>query len=117
MGMGAALKLKPLLANLTSILSIELLTACQAIDALAPLRTGRLAEKARALVRGVSPPGNADRPCCSQARAPARSGRRAAFASPPYIGRPHRSMKCSRCRPQLRSPGSGSDGWFLSLRW
>jgi len=62
MGMGAALKLKPLLANLTSILSIELLTACQAIDALAPLRTGRLAEKARALVRSVSPPGNADRP-------------------------------------------------------
>jgi len=61
MGMGAALKLKPLLANLASILSIELLTACQAIDALAPLRTGQLAEKARALVRGVSPPGNADR--------------------------------------------------------
>jgi len=39
MGMAAALKLRPLLSNLTAILAIELLAACQAIDLLA--RSGR----------------------------------------------------------------------------
>lgn len=62
MGMTAALKLKPILANVSTILAIELLTACQAIDLLAPLRSGTLAEKARARVRRVSPTLNADRP-------------------------------------------------------
>jgi histidine ammonia-lyase len=61
MGMTAALKLRPILSNLTTILAIELLAACQAIDLLAPLRTGVLAEKARALVRRVSAPVTADR--------------------------------------------------------
>ncbi len=61
MGMTAALKLRPILANVTSIVSIELLTACQAIDLLAPLRTGQLAEKAWSLVRRVAPPLTADR--------------------------------------------------------
>src|SRR5215472_2347746 len=51
MGMTAALKLRSLLANVAAILSIELLVACQALDVLAPLRSGALAEKARALVR------------------------------------------------------------------
>jgi histidine ammonia-lyase len=62
MGMAAALKLRPLLSNLTAILAIELLAACQAIDLLAPLRTGRLAEKAKAMLRAVSPPVTKDRP-------------------------------------------------------
>ncbi len=61
MGMTAALKLRPIVANVTSIISIELLAACQAIDLLAPLRTGQLAEKARSLVRRVAPPLIADR--------------------------------------------------------
>jgi histidine ammonia-lyase len=61
MGMAAALKLRPLLAHVTAILAIELLAASQAIDLLAPLRTGHLAEKARVLVRRVSPPLLADR--------------------------------------------------------
>ncbi len=61
MGMGAALKLRPVVANVTTILAIELLAACQAIDFLAPLRTGPLAERARRLVRGVSPPVTRDR--------------------------------------------------------
>jgi histidine ammonia-lyase len=51
MGMAAALKLRPILANLAAILAIELLGACRAIDSLAPLRSGLLAERARALVR------------------------------------------------------------------
>jgi len=62
MGMGAALKLRPLVRNVTTILAIELLAACQAIDLLAPLRTGHLAERARKLVRAVSPPLTRDRP-------------------------------------------------------
>ena len=60
--MAAALKLRPILANVGAILSIELLTACEAIDLLAPLTTGRLAERARRLVRGVAPPLTQDRP-------------------------------------------------------
>ena len=62
MGMAAALKLRPLLAHVTAILAIELLAGSQAIDLLAPLKTGHLAEQARALVRGVSAPLTQDRP-------------------------------------------------------
>lgn len=62
MGMAAALKLRPLLSNLAAILAIELLAACQAIDLLAPLRTGHLAEEAKASLRAVSPPVTKDRP-------------------------------------------------------
>jgi len=61
MGMTAALKLKPLLANVAAILAIELLAACRALDLLAPLKSGRLAEKARTLVRGAAPAADVDR--------------------------------------------------------
>ena len=61
MGMGAALKLRPLMENLTAILSIELLAACQAIDLLAPLLTGHLAGRAMDLVRRAAAPVNGDR--------------------------------------------------------
>jgi histidine ammonia-lyase len=62
MGMAAALKLRPILANTATILSIELLAACQALDCLAPLRTGQLAERARALVRQAVVRASGDRP-------------------------------------------------------
>lgn len=55
MGMAAALKLNPIVANVTSILAIELLTASHALDRLSPLKSGALAEKARRLVRKVAP--------------------------------------------------------------
>lgn len=61
MGMGAALKLRPILKNLTNVLAIELLCAAQGIDFLAPLRPGRGAEAAYALVRSVSPRLDQDR--------------------------------------------------------
>jgi histidine ammonia-lyase len=61
MGMVAALKLQPIITNATQVLAIELLAASQAIDLLAPLRTGRLAEKARQLVRRISPSLTQDR--------------------------------------------------------
>jgi len=62
MGMAAALKLQPVIANVRNILAIELLCACQALDFLAPLRSGKLAEQARQAVRKVSPHIAKDRP-------------------------------------------------------
>ena len=61
MGMAAALKLRPILGNVSSILAIELLAASRAIDLLVPLRTGLLAERARAMVRRLSAPLERDR--------------------------------------------------------
>jgi len=61
MGMGAARRLRPMLDNLQNILAIELLAACQGIDLLAPLRTGKEAQKAYDAVRSVSPRVEADR--------------------------------------------------------
>ncbi len=61
MGMGAARRLKPMLANLQRVLAIELLAACQGIDFLAPLQPGPETWKAYALVRGRSARVDADR--------------------------------------------------------
>jgi histidine ammonia-lyase len=52
--MGGARRVQPMLANLENILAIELLSACQGIDLLAPLQTGEEARKAQKLVRGAS---------------------------------------------------------------
>jgi len=54
MGMGAARRLSPMLANLRNILAIELLCACQGLDHLAPLRTGPESHKAYEIVRSIS---------------------------------------------------------------
>ena len=54
MGMGGARRLEPMLANLRHILAIELLSACQGIDFLAPLRTGAEAQRAYDIVRSLS---------------------------------------------------------------
>jgi histidine ammonia-lyase len=62
MSMGAALKTRQIADNVKTVLAVELLCACQGIDLLAPLRTGRLAERAYRAVRGVSPMLAADRP-------------------------------------------------------
>jgi histidine ammonia-lyase len=61
MGMGAARRIAPMLANLRNILAIELLAACQGIDLLAPLETGPAAQKAYAIVRKQSKPVDSDR--------------------------------------------------------
>ncbi len=61
MGMGAARRIQPMLANLRNVLAIELLAACQGIDLLAPLRTGTHAAKAQAIVRSESKMVEADR--------------------------------------------------------
>src|ERR1039457_1721973 len=62
MAMAPALKLQSVVANVRSILAIELICACQALDFLAPLRSGALAEQARGLIRQVSPHIAKDRP-------------------------------------------------------
>jgi histidine ammonia-lyase len=62
MGMAAALKLEPVIANVRNILAIELLCACQALDLLAPLHSGKLAERALHVVRKISPHIAKDRP-------------------------------------------------------
>ncbi|MGB0035271.1 MAG: histidine ammonia-lyase [Candidatus Acidiferrales bacterium] len=61
MGMGAARRIAPMMANLRNVLAIELLAACQGIDLLAPLRTGKEAQKAYSLVRAKSKMVEADR--------------------------------------------------------
>src|SRR5271155_2522335 len=61
MGMGAARRLEPMLANLRRVLAIELLAACQGIDFLAPLLPGPETRKAYALVRAISRMVEADR--------------------------------------------------------
>ena len=84
MGMGAALKLKPLLGNVAAILSIELLAACRALDLLAPLKTGHLAEKARARVRRAAPIADADQtlaPAIARVRAIVERGELAEILS------------------------------------
>jgi histidine ammonia-lyase len=61
MGMSAARRIQPMLANLRNVLAIELLSASQGIDLLTPLRTGAKAQIAYESVRAVSQMVEADR--------------------------------------------------------
>jgi len=61
MSMGAALKARRVADNVKTILAVELLCACQGIDLLAPLKTGKLAGQAHAAVRRAVPALDADR--------------------------------------------------------
>src|SRR5712664_3907145 len=54
MGMSGARRLERMLINLRNTIAIELLSACQGIDLLAPLQTGALAKKAYDAVRARS---------------------------------------------------------------
>jgi histidine ammonia-lyase len=54
MGMSGARRLERMLKNLRHTIAIELLCACQGIDLLAPLQTGKLARKAHEAVRTKS---------------------------------------------------------------
>jgi len=86
MGMAAALKLRPVLSSVASILAIELLAAARAIDFLAPLKTGRLAERARSLVRKVSQPLASDRSLSDDLARLANSVREGNFANVLHSG-------------------------------
>ena len=62
MGMSGARRLERMLKNLRNTIAIELLCACQGIDLLAPLKTGKLATKAYEVVRAKSRMLSVDRP-------------------------------------------------------
>src|SRR5580765_7268283 len=61
MGMGAAIKLKKVVANTTHVLAIEACAAAQALDFLAPLKSSGPLQKAHAAIRNVSPTIEKDR--------------------------------------------------------
>jgi histidine ammonia-lyase len=69
MGMGGARRIQPMLTNLRNVLAIELLSACQGLDLLAPLRTGVEAQKAYTIVRAESKMVDADRSLAPDIRA------------------------------------------------
>ena len=62
MGMSGARRLDRMLKNLRNTIAIELLCACQGIDLLAPLKTGKLATKAYDVIRTKSRMLSVDRP-------------------------------------------------------
>ncbi|HEV3252980.1 MAG TPA: histidine ammonia-lyase [Candidatus Acidoferrales bacterium] len=80
MGMSAARRLRPMLANVRHVVAIELLAACQGIDLLAPLHTGAEAQRAYELVRSVSPRLDADRSLAPDIAAVAALAADVAFA-------------------------------------
>ena len=61
MAMGAAWKLRRIVANVRNVLAIELLCACQGLDYRRPLRSSAPLERAHALVRELVPPMERDR--------------------------------------------------------
>jgi len=65
MGMSGARRLERMLINLRNTIAIELLCGCQGIDLLAPLQTGKLANKAYEIVRTKSPKVTEDRSLAS----------------------------------------------------
>jgi histidine ammonia-lyase len=81
MGMGAARRLEPMLANLNNILAIELLAACQGIDLLAPLRPGPETRKAYDIVRSLSARVDADRSLAPDIEAVAAAVSKGSFAA------------------------------------
>ena len=62
MGMSGARRLERMVQNLRNTIAIELLCACQGIDLLAPLETGKLAKKAYEAVRAKVRMVSVDRP-------------------------------------------------------
>jgi histidine ammonia-lyase len=69
MGMSGARRLERMLGNLRHTIAIELLCACQGIDLLTPLQTGKLARKAYEAVRLKSRMLSVDRPLAADIEA------------------------------------------------
>jgi histidine ammonia-lyase len=61
MGMTAALKLRRVVENARNVLAIEAMAAAQALDFVAPLKTGKRGQKAWQAIRSVSPKMDKDR--------------------------------------------------------
>ena len=61
MGMTAALKLRRVVDNARNVLAIEAMAAAQALDFVAPLKTGKRGQKAFQEIRSVCPTMDKDR--------------------------------------------------------
>ena len=61
MGMTAALKLRRIVENARNVLAIEAMAAAQAMDLVAPLKTGKRGQRACEAIRAVSPKMEKDR--------------------------------------------------------
>jgi histidine ammonia-lyase len=61
MGMTAALKLRRVVENARNVLAIEAMAAAQAMDLVAPLKTGKRGQRACEAIRAVSPKMEKDR--------------------------------------------------------
>ncbi len=61
MGMTAALKLRQIVNNTRNVLAIEAMAAAQALDFVAPLKTGKRGQKAHDAIRSVCPAMDKDR--------------------------------------------------------
>jgi histidine ammonia-lyase len=61
MGMTAALKLQRIVTNTRNVMAIEAMAAAQALDFVAPLKTGKRGQEAHAAIRSVSPTMDKDR--------------------------------------------------------
>jgi histidine ammonia-lyase len=61
MGMTAALKLRRIVENARNVLAIEAMAAAQAMDLMAPLKTGKRGQRACEAIRAVSPKMEKDR--------------------------------------------------------
>jgi len=61
MGMTAALKLRQIVNNTSNVLAIEAMAAAQALDFVAPLKTGKRGQKAHDAIRAVCPAMEKDR--------------------------------------------------------
>jgi histidine ammonia-lyase len=81
MGVGAARRLAPMIANLQNILAIELLAAAQGIDLLAPLLPGIEARRAHEMIRSISKTLDVDRSLSPDIAAVAAAVARGDFAA------------------------------------
>lgn len=81
MGMAGTRRLSRMMENLRNTIAIELLSACQGIDLLAPLKTGTLAAKACQAVRSKSPKVVQDRPLAPEIAAVAALIESSTFSS------------------------------------
>jgi histidine ammonia-lyase len=80
MGIGSALKLREAVSLLQTVLSIELLTAAQALEFLRPLRPGRGVVEACRRIRECVPPLGRDRELAPDIRAVEALVRSGAFS-------------------------------------
>ncbi|MGA7416092.1 MAG: histidine ammonia-lyase [Bryobacteraceae bacterium] len=79
MGMTSALKLRQIVENAEHVLAIELITSAEGLEYRAPLRSSRVVERARQIIRSFVPRLTVDRPPSRDIQAIAQALRRGVF--------------------------------------